>query len=41
MDGESLYIAVKSDANSCIMSQVWIVARIHFNANDFNSGISY
>ena len=41
MDGESLNIAVKSDANSCIMSQAWIVARIHFNASAFNSGISY
>jgi hypothetical protein len=36
-----LYIAVKSDANSCMMSQEWIVARIQPNASVFNSGISY
>jgi hypothetical protein len=35
------YITVKSDANSCMMSQEWIVARIQLNASVFNSGIPY
>jgi hypothetical protein len=35
------YIAVKSDANSCMMSQEWIVARIQLNTSAFNSGIPY
>lgn len=36
-----LYIAVKSDANSCMISREWIVDLIHFSANAFNSGMSY
>ena len=41
MNKEVLHIAVKSDVNSWMMLQEWIVARIQFNASTFSFGMSY